>query len=408
MENILKVIKNEKDLNRAIGFYEKLFDAEDGTNEADIRDVLALLIEKYEDEHYPISLPDPIAAIKFRMEQQNLTQKDLMPFIGSRSKVSEVLSGKRELTLKMMRALHQSLGIPAEVLLREPDASLPETCKDWEFDKFPLLAMEKNGAFKGFDTTKIKDKAEEAIRWLLSKIDGFDRLPEFAFRKTDGMRLSANLNRYALLGWRLQVMAEASKAVLPVVSTKKNIPKDLVKTLVRLSVMDEGPKLAAEFLQKQGILLIVVTHLPSTYLDGAVFLMPNGNPVIALTLRYDRLDNFWFVVLHELGHILLGHLTKKQSFFADDLALRGSSDDTDEEKAADKFAELALLPESFNVYEKELLSTSEILEYAHENSVHPAIVAGRIQYFRKDYKKFSNLVGRGMVRKWFDWGGGRA
>ena len=147
MENILRVIKNETEYKKALQVYEGLFDVSDGSKEADTRDVLSLLIEKYEDEHYPMPLPDPIEAIKFRMEQEGLTQKDLVPFIGSKSKVSEVLTGKKELTLKMIRALNRNLGIPAEVLLNEPNAALPDMAADWEFDKFPVTEMKKNGAF---------------------------------------------------------------------------------------------------------------------------------------------------------------------------------------------------------------------------------------------------------------------
>ncbi len=89
--------------------------------DADRLELLALLVRDYEDKHYPIDMPDPVEAITFRMEQMGLTRKDLERYIGSRSKVSEVLSGKRRLSLSMIRALHEGLGIPAEVLLGRPD-----------------------------------------------------------------------------------------------------------------------------------------------------------------------------------------------------------------------------------------------------------------------------------------------
>ena len=187
------------------------------------------------------------------------------------------------------------------MLLNEPNAALPDIAADWEFDKFPLPEMKKNGAFRGFKTADIRDKGEEAIRWLAEKAGGFSNLPLFAFRKTDDMRLSAKLNRYALMGWCLQVMAEAAE-----IETAVKFPK---ADLVLLSVFEEGPKLAREYLLTAGIILHPVKHLKATYLDGATFYLPDGRPVIAVTLRYDRLDNFWFVVLHELGHLLLGHLS---------------------------------------------------------------------------------------------------
>ena len=116
----LRVIKTNADYQSAVEEAESLIalDPDPGTNEAERLDLLSLLIEKYEGENFPIDLPDPIGAIKFRMNEQRLRQKDLVPFIGSKSKVSEVLSGKRSLTVPMIRALHEGLGIPAEVLLQ--------------------------------------------------------------------------------------------------------------------------------------------------------------------------------------------------------------------------------------------------------------------------------------------------
>ncbi|MBI3744849.1 MAG: helix-turn-helix domain-containing protein [Chloroflexi bacterium] len=111
-------IKTEADHDAALARAAALMDAEEGTPEADELDVLATLIEAYEDKHYPMDPPDPIEAIKFRMEQQGLTRKDLEPMIGTRTRVAEVLNGKRNLSIAMIRKLHAELGIPAEVLIR--------------------------------------------------------------------------------------------------------------------------------------------------------------------------------------------------------------------------------------------------------------------------------------------------
>lgn len=119
----IKPIRTDIDYEQALEQLDAIFDAEEGSQEADLRDVLVVLIEDYENEHYAVDLPDPVEALKFRMEQQGLTQKDLVPLIGSRSKVSEVLSRKRRLSLRMIRALHQELGIPAEVLLQDSRTS---------------------------------------------------------------------------------------------------------------------------------------------------------------------------------------------------------------------------------------------------------------------------------------------
>ena len=122
MKNQIKLIKTEKDYEEALKLADKLFDADPDTPEGDILELIVTLIEIYEKEHYPIDNPSPLAAIKFRMEQLNLTQKDLIPIIGSKSKVSEVLSGKRTLSLNMIRKLSSELDIPAEVLIQPYDA----------------------------------------------------------------------------------------------------------------------------------------------------------------------------------------------------------------------------------------------------------------------------------------------
>jgi HTH-type transcriptional regulator / antitoxin HigA len=118
MKADIKPIRTEKDYDAALVEVERLWGAKPGTHEDDRLDVLVTLISAYEDEHYPMDPPDPIDAIKFRMEQQGLTRKDLEPLIGSRARVTEVLSRKRNLSIAMIRKLHKGLGIPADVLIQ--------------------------------------------------------------------------------------------------------------------------------------------------------------------------------------------------------------------------------------------------------------------------------------------------
>ena len=114
-----KIIKTEQDYEVALAYVESLMDAEPGSPEEQKLELFTLLIEVYEQEHFPIDAPDPVEAILFRMEQEGLTRKDMTVYIGSPSKVSEVLNRKRPLSLSMIRALHQGLGIPAEILVQE-------------------------------------------------------------------------------------------------------------------------------------------------------------------------------------------------------------------------------------------------------------------------------------------------
>jgi len=115
----IRPIKNENDYSAALAEIEMLWGADEGTVEGDKLDILLVLAEDYEDKHHQISPPDPIDAIKFRMEQMNLTRKDLEPFIGGRGRVSEVLNNRRGLSLNMIRSLHSNLSIPLESLISD-------------------------------------------------------------------------------------------------------------------------------------------------------------------------------------------------------------------------------------------------------------------------------------------------
>lgn len=114
-----KVIKTEKEYRAALSRLEEIFDAKRGSKNGDELELISLLIDIYEKEKFPIDLPDPIAAIKFRMEQLGYTQKDLTEVIGLKSRVSDILNKKRKLTLDMIRKLNERLGIPTEVLVKE-------------------------------------------------------------------------------------------------------------------------------------------------------------------------------------------------------------------------------------------------------------------------------------------------
>ncbi len=111
-------IKTKRDYRRALKEIEGLMAAKRGTPEGDRLDILVTLVEAWEAKHYPLDLPDPVEAIKYHMEQQGLAPKDLVPYIGSRNRVYEVLNRKRPLTLKMVWRLHRGLGIPAESLIK--------------------------------------------------------------------------------------------------------------------------------------------------------------------------------------------------------------------------------------------------------------------------------------------------
>jgi HTH-type transcriptional regulator/antitoxin HigA len=116
---ILKILKTEEDYNNALKRFEEIFDSDIDTPEGDEAEILSLLIETYEEQHHFIDSPDPIEAIKFRMDQMNMDRSDLARIIGYRSRVSELFSRKRKLTLEMIRKLHRELKIPYENLMTD-------------------------------------------------------------------------------------------------------------------------------------------------------------------------------------------------------------------------------------------------------------------------------------------------
>ena len=115
----IKPIRNEADYQKALERLEIIFDTKRGTDEGDELEILAIVIDNYENENFPIGMPDPISAINFRMEQMGLKQKDLVDMIGFKSRVSEIMNKKRKLTLEMIRKLNTKLNIPTEVLIQD-------------------------------------------------------------------------------------------------------------------------------------------------------------------------------------------------------------------------------------------------------------------------------------------------
>ena len=131
-------IRTEEEYEAALARIDEIFNATMGSAEGEELDELTDLVESYEDKHYPIGMPDSISAIEFRMDQANLSQRDLIPYIGSSAKVAEVLAGKRDLTLSMARALHEHLGIPADALLQRSGAEIDFTSDEIDPRRFSI------------------------------------------------------------------------------------------------------------------------------------------------------------------------------------------------------------------------------------------------------------------------------
>lgn len=395
----MKVLKDQESYQAALTEISDLMDLDPtpGTPEADRLELLALLVEDYEAKNFPVRVPNPIEAIRFRMEQQNLSQRDLVPFIGSRSKVSEVLSGKRPLSLPMIRALHTGLGIPAKALLQEHDPSELEAV-DIEWDRFPLKEMISRGWIKA-NLSEAKDSAEEVLRRFFAPLGSPVSIAAM-YKKTNSTRSARTIDKYALAAWTARIMVQAL-SVPPSVDYKPGtVSLDFMREVARLSWSDSGPLLAKEFLEKHGISLIVEPHLPQTHLDGAAIMVMAHRPIIGLSLRYDRIDNFWYCLAHEMAHIAL-HYGQGITSFYDDLDVKHSDDPR--EREADELAGEALIPqEEWKKSAASVLKSPEAAQaLATKLRIHPAIVAGRMRHESNSYQVLNQLVGHGQVRQMF-------
>lgn len=400
----IKPIRTDGDLEHALERIDQIFDAKKGTPESDELDVLTVLVEHYENQGHPIGLPTPVAAIEFRMEQAGLTNRDLIPFMGSRSRVSEVLSGKRAITMSMARALHRHLGIPAEVLLQEPGAKFDSAYEDLEPERFPLKAMARAGWIP--DLPDLKDRAEELIRGLIERAGGPQVAAAPLYRKNDQRRMNAKTDDYALRAWCWQVMAAAQENPPPAAYRQGTVSPEFLRSLAQLSASRRGPRRVRDFLADNGIGFQFVRHLPRTHLDGAAIKLHDGRPVIGMTLRYDRIDNFWYTLMHELAHVGL-HFDNdgEDTAFVDDHSLRGVETAVVDvrEAQADRMAEDALIPP--DVWKDGAIldrpNAMAVLDLAAEANVHPAIVAGRVRHNLGNYRLLSQFVGTRQVRKHF-------
>jgi len=398
----IKPIRTQADYEAALERIDALMGAPPGSAEGEELDVLADLVEHYEEKHVDMGYPSPVAAIEFRMEQAGLTQRDLVPFIGSRAKVSEVLSGKRTLTMRMARALHEHLGIPAEVLLQQPDVSESRT-EAVEWHRFPLKEMARLGWLP-----KARDLAARADRYIGELIDragGPEVADAVLYRKSESVRANAKSDTYALKAWCWQVLATANKNRPKTAYRAGTVTVAFLREVAQLSWSSEGPRLAKELLEKRGIPLVVMPHLPRTYLDGAALKLGDGTPVVGLTLRYDRVDNFWFCLLHELAHVGRHMEGNGDSAFLDDLSLRHvqGGKGGQKEAQADDWAEEALIPRQLweTSAVRENPSPMSVVQFANALHIHPAIVAGRIRFEQQNFRMLSHFVGSGEVRRHF-------
>lgn len=379
-----RIIKTEEQYQRALAEVERLA-AEDpvpDSAEGARLELLAKLVEDYEKARFSFGRPSPLDAILFRMEEQGLRQKDIAEILGGKNRASEVLSGKRGLTLAMIRALHEKLAIPSDLLIREPEAT-------YQVDEIDLdKDVEKLVAKRGWVSTG--DSVSEWLKRLVAPAGS-----PILLKNTVTFGATAKTNRTNVWLWlaRVREIAE-SRTYLNGRYEKEKMGLDLIKYVARLSCMDRGPRIAKDFLEERGIAVVIEPYLPKTFLDGAAMLGRNGAPVIGLTLRENRLDNFWFTLIHELVHVWKHLDPEKCRAIADENIEKADDSEVVEREANDLGSDI-LIPGAIWRRSAARLkpSAQSIHALAHDLQIHPAIVAGRVRYERKNNSAFSGLVG---------------
>ena len=344
----------------------------------------------------------PSILIRARIAK-GFSQRQLAEAIGlkeqqiQRYEAKEYASANLQRLSEISKALGLNISEIAEFRAK-PQPTSNEDINDLAWDQFPIKEMYSRNWFEGFSGS-LSDAMDNSDELVQEYITRFIDVPIQALAR-QRVRLGGTVNRYALLAWQCRIIDLAKKEENKITNRykEKAITDEWLNSLAHISTDKDGPKKAVDYLQDSGIRLVIEPHLPQTHLDGAAFLLADG-PVIGLTIRYDRIDNFWFVLFHELVHIMK-HLRRGdvESIF-DDLELEAG----DIEQEADKLAGELLVPgEKWETaLARYLQSKSSIVDFAIELGIHPAIVAGKIRREPKNYTILTDMVGQGEVRKLF-------
>lgn len=330
------------------------------------------------------------ARIAQGLSQTDLAEKlKMKPQQVQRYEATEYMSASLSRLIEIAEALQVRVSQSFATSEANGDSSLFvwSNAEDVDWTRFPLKEMAKRGWLKAGSL------ADDARDYFLTFAG-----PQFATALHRKKVRSGNApDEFALLAWQARVLQLVKEDIAKTAFDEFELTDTWLPELVSLTKERDGPRKAKELLRQKGIALIVERHLSGTYLDGAAMLSPDGIPVVGLTLRYDRLDNFWFVLFHELGHVFL-HLfgPMRLDFFDEEDG--GESDSV--EKQADNFALEQLVPDAKwkQCLSRFALTKEAVLIDAEKLGIHPSIIAGRIRKERNNYTILNELVGNGEVR----------
>jgi len=280
-------------------------------------------------------------------------------------------------------------------------SAVEKTISAIDWSKFPIKEMAEYGWIKG-KTKDLLNRPNDSLRNFFLSLGS--KLPdEVLCRRTIYENSHRTMNRYALIAWSVRILTKAKQSEIKIKFDPECMSNEFLNQLVRLSRFEDGPLQVKEMLARFGIVLVIERHLPKTYLDGAAMLTEHGRPVIGLTLRLDRVDNFWFTLMHEIIHVWM-HLKDENEWFIDNFEQEINSSLLNKyDKQANKYARDLLIPKSkwrrSDAYT--LHTPAAVYNLANALHIHPAIVAGRIQYEFNKYEILRDIVDGSKVRKFF-------
>ncbi len=285
----------------------------------------------------------------------------------------------------------------------------PEITQLCRFDDIGWNNFPTREAFKrGWISDQYESNHNDAFKeWMSDSARGI--ATSGLLRKGQGIKLNPDVP--SILTWQARILNLAQKEIRNTVIPKYTGDERWLKNLVALSVETDGPFKVRELLREQGIIFVVERHLPKTCLDGAALLSHDGHPIVALTLRNNRLDYFWFTLFHELAHVYLHLFSRHHSNFIDQKILgRSNGKDVFEnheldelENEADCFAlSKFIAPEEWDRCSSRLVPTIEnVMTDARRLNIHPSILAGRIRRASNDFKILGTLLGQGSLHQHF-------
>lgn len=335
---------------------------------------------------------------------KGLTQRELACILNIKEQQIQRYESEEYATASLKRlteiadALNLNISEVAELKINiQPNSNRKVEAIDWAL--FPIKEMYRRSWFSeiGFHESMASAIAnceilvKEYVKQVMPSLQ-----PAFLRQRA---RFGSEMNPHALWAWQCRVLHLAKYEQLIGRYSPDVVSQDWMRELTKESRFEDGPIRAKRMLSEAGISLVIEPHLPQTYLDGAAFLRHDNTPIIGMTLRYDRIDNFWFVLIHELIHVIRHLRIGKLEDIFDDL----EAEPDEIEREADSLASNVLIPdEEWEVALARYVRTDEsVVSFGDEHLIHPAIVAGRIRKEANNYTILNGLVGKGAVRKLF-------